>query len=142
MFDAGFHAGFNQVAGFRSIVLVIPQWFLHGFRDNRGTGEMHDRRHPPFTQQQGQQVLVARVAFNQLAVRDRRGKPFGQVVQNDDLVAFLQQVRGHMAADITGAAGQQDRLIAHDDVSSNNPFLRRSRSLRGRTPAYNMRGHA
>ena len=121
--DAGFHAGLDQVARFCSVVLVIPQGFLHGFRDNRGTREMHDRRHPPFPQQQGQQVLVARIAFNQLAVPDRRRKPFGQVVQDDDLVAFLQQVQGHMAADITGAAGQQDRLIAHDDVSSNNPFL-------------------
>ena len=110
--DAGFHAGFNQVAGFCSIVLVIPQGFLDGFRDDGGTGEMHDGAYLPFTQQEGQQVLVARVAFNQFTTCDRLCKPFGQVVQDDDLVAFLQQVQGDMAADIAGATGQQDTVLS------------------------------
>ncbi len=53
---------------------------------------------------------VAGIALDEgHALRHRPAKARGEVVEHDRRDAAIQQVEDHMAADITGAAGNEDR---------------------------------
>ena len=54
-------------------------------------------------------ALVAEVALDQRRLRrDRPGEAGRQVVEDDDPLAGIDQLPDHVAADIAGAAGDQD----------------------------------
>ena len=64
------------------------------------------------------ELLVAAVADNKRhAGRDRPVVAGGKIVEHDHALAGIDEFKHHVAADIAGSAGDQDR---HERVSRNN----------------------
>ena len=74
---------------------------------------MDDRLDAVLLDELGDQRLVAGIADDQRhALGDRPVEAGGQVVEHDDRLAGLDQRMDHVAADIAGAAGDQNRHVA------------------------------
>ena len=55
------------------------------------------------------QILIADVADDERGTRrDRPAEAGRQVVEDDDLLAGVEQLEHHVAADVAGSAGDQD----------------------------------
>ena len=71
---------------------------------------MDDGLDPVLTDQARDQCLVAAVAGDQRhAFRDRPWKAGREIVEHDDALAGVAELKHHVAADITGSAGDQYR---------------------------------
>ena len=75
-------------------------------------GEVHDRVDAVLAQQAADQLAIAGVADHQLAVHDRRAEAGDEIVEHDDLFVALAELANDMAADIPGAAGDEN---GHDE---------------------------
>lgn len=96
---------------------VIAEWIFHRLRRHRLCSEMDDRVDRFVRQYLCDQALVAELADNQFGF-SRHGptKPGREIVEDDNLLAVIEQFVDHMAADISGAACDQN---AHVDLTSN-----------------------
>jgi hypothetical protein len=74
---------------------------------------MHHRIDLVFHQEPRHQIVVTHIADNQIACSDGLAKTFGEIVDNDDLLARLTQLPHYMAADVTGTAGDQNCIFRH-----------------------------
>jgi nucleoside-diphosphate-sugar epimerase len=72
-------------------------------------GKVHDARHAVPSQRLAHGGDVGDVALHELAVADGVAVARNQVVVHDDLVAAAVQRLAGVAADVAGAAGDQDR---------------------------------
>ena len=71
---------------------------------------MNDRLDPVVANEASDEGLVAAVAGDQRhAIRDGRGESGRKIVEHDDALAGVAELKYHVAADIAGAAGDQDR---------------------------------
>ena len=91
------------------VVEVIAERIGDRIRHDDFRREMGDRIDFMFVDQPRDQFAVAEIAD-----RQRRGRGHGpgesgrQIVDDDDLFAGVDQPQSHMAADIAGAAGDQN----------------------------------
>ena len=98
-----------KAARIRNVVEVVAQRIADQLRHDDLGGEMGDRVNRMLLDQSGDQVRVARVADDELcAFGHGPGEAGGEVVENHDRFARIQQRQGHVAADIAGAAGDQN----------------------------------
>ena len=70
---------------------------------------MDDRLHAVFAHDAADELLIADVADDEGGVgRHRPAKAGRQVVEDDDALATIEELENHMAADVTGSAGNED----------------------------------
>ncbi len=119
---AGLDAAFEQAARLRRIVAVVAQRVGDRLRHDRSRGEMHDRADGVFGEHALDQCLVADLPDHQRGVEHGLAKAGAEVVEHDDAFARLAQLAHDVAADVAGAAGDQDRFRVHR-VSSDIRFL-------------------
>ncbi|GIX21854.1 MAG: hypothetical protein KatS3mg121_0637 [Gammaproteobacteria bacterium] len=113
MFDAVADAGFQQVARGAGVVAVILERVRHRFGHDGVRGEVHHRPHGVLAQQARDPIQIAAVADHQFAVQHRRPEAGGQIVQHHHLFAGFAELPDHVAADVAGAAGHQNRAFGH-----------------------------
>ena len=102
-------AAFDQGARLGGVVEVIAERIADRFRHDDLGGEMGDRVDFVLVDQPRRPVGVAEIADHQLgAVGHRPGEPGRQIVEDDDVLARVQEAERHMAADVAGAAGHQN----------------------------------
>ena len=76
-------------------------------------GEVHDRGHAVVLQRPADRRQVGDVALDDLAVPDRLAMSGDQAVERDNPVPRLVERLGRVAADIAGAAGDEDAPARH-----------------------------
>lgn len=108
---AGVAAGFQQVAGGAGVVAVVLERVGDRLRHDGVGGEVHHRVDVVGLQGLGHQVPVGHVALHEGAMQHRLPKAGGEVVQHHHPLAGLRQHERHVAANITGAAGDQDPFV-------------------------------
>ena len=60
-------------------------------------------------QQPPHEIVVADIAFDELGlIRHRPAKAGGEIVEDEEVFAGIEQLEHHMASDEAGAAGDQD----------------------------------
>ena len=137
---AAFDRAFDQRARIGGVVAVIAERIAHRIRHHDRGGEMDDRLDVMLADELRHQRLVAGLADDERhAFGDRPAMAGGQIVEHDDAFAGIGQFQHHLAADIAGAAGDQNRhglrpvlpiAPAYTD-SMNTPLCRRCGRHRG-----------
>ena len=89
------------------VIAVILRRQPHRLADVEKGGEVHDGENLAAPQGVPDRARVHDVAFDQLAELHRRAMARDQVVEDDDAVAGAMQRFGRVAADVTGAAGDE-----------------------------------
>ena len=72
---------------------------------------MHDGVDPVLRQQPRDECVIRDFADHQFAGGHCLAKALPQVIEDDDLLTGIGQLSDHMAADVTGPAGDQDGVI-------------------------------
>ena len=107
--DTAGDGGRDQRPRLDRVVEVVAERIGNRFRHDDRPGEMNDRLDAVLLDQMGDQGLVAAIAVDQLRLRrDRPAEAGRQVVEDDHVLAGIDQMPDHVAADIAGAAGDQD----------------------------------
>ena len=110
---------FDQIARLGHIVEVIAERVGDRFRNDDLGRKMGDRLDLVLLDEPADQAAVAKIADRERRrFRNRPGEPGREVVDDDDLLAGVDQSQRHVTADIAGAAGNQNAHFA---------ILRRSR---------------
>ena len=90
-----------QAAG--HIIVKVLVRILHRFADQRVCSKVHHRFRPFRAHQVGQSRFVGQVALDKFrAAVDGVSVPFGQVIENGDVVPSIEQILNANAADIAG----------------------------------------
>ena len=108
MLHPGLHAAFEQVARGASVVAVVLERVGDGFRHDDVRGEVQHAFDLARAQQHRDHVAVGRVADHEVAVQHGRAEAGREVVEHDDVLAALTELANHVAADVAGAAGDED----------------------------------
>ena len=99
----------DERARFASVVAVIAERIGDQFRHDDRPGEMNDGVDAMGQEQPEQKIAVAGIARDEFVVcRDRPAESGGQIVENDDVLAGIEQSEHHMAADIARPARDQN----------------------------------
>ena len=70
---------------------------------------MDDRLHAVLAHDAADELLIADVADDERGIgRHRPAKAGRQVVEDDDALATVEELEHHVAADVTGSAGDED----------------------------------
>jgi len=110
----GLDRGSEERAGLGGVVVVVLQRVLDRFRHDDRPGEVHDRADPLFGEDAGEQRAILDVAFvERHAVGDGEAEARGQVVDDADGHAPVRQREDRMAADVAGAAGDENGRKRH-----------------------------
>ena len=129
MADVVRHRGRDQGTAVGGVVAVVFQRVGHRLGNNDRSGEMHDGVDRVFSDQPADQGFVSDIAQRERHIRrDSPSEARRQIVQHDDAAAGICERQYGMAADIAGAAGDQDRasLVAcHQDLPLVRPMCRR-----------------
>src|SRR5262249_24076976 len=108
----GFDRGVDQGAGVDRVVAVVAERIADRvWHDDRG-GEMDNGVDPMRGDERAYARLVSGIAGDER--RARRHRPVearGQIIEHHDLVSGLEEGVNHVAADVAGAAGNQDRHV-------------------------------
>ncbi len=109
MRDLAFDRRGDQRARLHGVVEVVAERIGDRFRHHDRAGEMDDGVDAMASTAAGDQRLVADVALDETRpVRHRPAEPGRQIVEHHDLLAGVEQLEHHVAADIAGAAGDQN----------------------------------
>ncbi len=101
--DAFQHAGFDQCARRRGVVGIVEEGVLHGLRHHHRAREMDHRVDAQILDQLAHQRDVGDVAFDESRGFGHQAAYTGtEIVQNDGMLAPVDQRMNHMAADIPG----------------------------------------
>ena len=103
----------EQVARRAGVVAVILERIAHRFRYDGIGGEVHDGIDLVLSQHAVHQLAVADVADDQRRIAHRLAKAGVEIVEHHHALAARLQLQQHMAADVAGAAGDQDRFLGH-----------------------------
>ena len=103
------------------VVVVVRKRLLEGFGDRFGGGKVAHRADLVAAKGPFKRCAIAHIALDQgdIAVGgapqrgDRRRRAVGEVVQHHHVVIGVQQRRRGVAADVAGAARDEDRAGAH-----------------------------
>ena len=109
MAHAVLRAGLQEVARRAGVVAVVFEGIADGFGDDGMRGEVQHGVDAVFTQQAADELAVADLADDQRGIERRLAEARGQVVEHDDPLAAFAQLQDHVAADVAGAAGDEDR---------------------------------
>ena len=90
------------------IVAVIARRIAHRFANVEKRGEVHDREDVVAAQRAPHGRHIRDVALDQLAILDGLAVTGDEVVEDDDAMTGLMQRLGGMAADVAGAAGDEN----------------------------------
>ncbi len=113
MLDAGGEGELEQGAARAGVVAVVSQRIGDRFRHDRSCGKMHDRVDVEALEQRLQAGRIPGIPDDELAMQDRAAKARREVVEHDDVLAGLAELAHDVAADITGAAGDENCLSLH-----------------------------
>ena len=114
--DAVSLATAQQVARAGGVVAIVFERVCDRLGHDRVGGEMHDGVHRVLLQQAADQLAIAGIADDQVAMDDRIGKTGAEVIEHHHVVTGFAELADHMAADITGAAGDENGVsFGHDD---------------------------
>ena len=109
MAHAGGGAAREQAARRAGVVAVVLQRIAHRLGHDRVRGEMHDGVDRVLAEHALDQRAIADVADDELARRAYRfAKSGAEIVEHDDRLAALAQLQRDVAADVAGAAGDED----------------------------------
>ena len=112
MADAALHRRRDQRARLDRVVEVVAERIGDRIRHHDRAGEMDDRLDVVLRDQPANEFFVADIAIVEPRFwRDRPLETGGQVVEDNHVLAGVDQPPDHVAADIAGAAGDQN---AHD----------------------------
>ena len=101
----------SKAARGAGVVAVVLERQRHGLGHDGVRGEVHDRIDLVLRQQPRHQRMIADIADDEFAGGDRLPEALAEIVEDDDLLAGLAQLPHHVAADVAGAAGDQDRCV-------------------------------
>ncbi len=120
---AGLDRRLDQRARIDRVVAVIAERIGDRFRHHDRGGEMDDRVDPVLRDQRGHQRLIAALADDEGGARPATAqrKPVVRLSSTTTRSPASTQRVNHMAADIAGAAGDQDRH--RFDLPNRSPFL-------------------
>ncbi len=109
MLDAAIDGAGEQRARHRGVVQIIAERIADRVGHDDLRGEMDDRIDAVLGEKLGHEVLVAEIADDQRHVVRHGGTEAGrQVVEHDHLLAGCDEFENGVAADITGAARDED----------------------------------
>ena len=110
MANSAVHRALDQRAGIDRVVAIIAERIADRLRNDDRSGEVNDGVDAMLADQPLDQRLIAAVADNERhALGDRPGKAGRQIVEHHHRLAGVGEFEHHMAADIAGSAGDQDR---------------------------------
>ncbi len=110
MAHAAFDRAFDQRPRVHGVVAVVAERIGDRLGHHDRAGEVNDRVDAVFLDQRGDQGLIADVADLELGARRHRPRePGGQIVEHHHGLAGVDERVDHVAADVAGAAGNQDR---------------------------------
>src|SRR5438552_12534658 len=102
----------HRVEKIEAVGDVIPKIFgrvLHRFADERAGGEMHDRIGPMLRQRFLDRLSILQIAFDELRARvDRGAMAFAEIIEDADLMAFVEQQLGANASDVASATDNEN----------------------------------
>ena len=110
MAHATLDGGLDQGTRFHRIVEIVAERIANRVRHHDRGGEMDDGVDPMLGHQCAHEPLITDVPDDQGRV-PRHGpiETGGEIVKHHDPLAGIEQRVNHMASDIPGAAGDQDR---------------------------------
>ena len=106
--DAGLHHGIEQGERSGDIVGEVAGWFAHGFADGDEGGEVDDGVALLRLHEVGERGGIGEVELMQPAGGHVVAMAFGEVVDNGDVVALLEQEADGVGTDIAGSASHED----------------------------------
>ena len=119
MLHAALDGAFDQRARIHRVVLVIAERIGDRVRHHDRGGEMDDGVYAVLRHELGHQRLIASLADDDRhALRHRPIEAGGEIVEHDHALAGIDQRVDHVASDIAGAAGDQDRHDGEPDCRS------------------------
>ena len=112
--DTGRHRDLDEGPRLHRVVEIVAERIDDRVGDDDRAREMHDGVDAVLAHDGAREILVAHVADDERRLR-RHGppEPRGQIVENHDLFAGLDEFENHVAADIAGAARNQDSHFDH-----------------------------
>jgi len=97
---------FQQRERVRSVVAEILLGEFHGFAGFDGRGQMHDAIDAVGGENAIEGLAIGGVSYDEFGPGRHCGfVAVAQIVEDDDLEAFLEEQRGDRASDISGASG-------------------------------------
>ena len=115
MLHAAIDRAGEQRARHRGVVQIIAERIGERIRHDDFGGEMDDRLDVVLGEKLGHEILVAEIADDQRHLIRHGGPEAGrQIVEDDDLLARRDEFEHRMAADIAGAARDED---GHDRLA-------------------------
>ena len=103
------YAGGDELGAQHRVVEQVAERFAHAGADLDQGGEVEYRVPWPVGQHGVDRDLVGQLGHHQRhAIGHRRAMPGRKVVEHDDVLAARGQQRNEVAADIAGAAGDQE----------------------------------
>ena len=120
VFDVGRTHGGDETQGAVDVVVVILERLSNGFTDRFQTCEVDHRFNGVVVKDLGHQRFVTDVAFHERRVftaktfnhRQHAALTVAQVVENDDVMAVLQQLHAGMTTDVTATTCYQNSHIS------------------------------
>ncbi len=110
MADAVIHGAFDKSARVDGVVAIVRERIADRVGNNDRSGEVDNRFDVMLANEIGDQRLVASVADHEW--RTLGHSPVvagGKVIEHDDGFAGIEQLKNHVAADVAGSAGNEDR---------------------------------
>ena len=105
-----FHCAFDQRPRIDGVVAIVAERLTHRVRHHDRRRKVDDGVDPVVTDEPRHQRLIAGLADDQRhAFGNRRAMSRREIVEDDHPLAGIDEVAHHLAADIAGAAGDQDR---------------------------------
>ena len=119
MLDAAIDRALDQRARVHGVVAVVAERIAHRIRHDDRRGEMDDGFDTVFTNEPCHERLIAGLADDERYVLGKRpGKAGRQIVEHHDALAGIGKLVHHVAADVAGSAGDQDRHMSGIHCSS------------------------
>ncbi len=113
MFHFSGHRGGEQGAALHRIVEIIAERVADGFGHDDLRRKMNEGVDRLGTNQVGNELIIADVADDQLCPRRHRSpKSRRKIVENNDILAGIDELQHHVGANIACPARHQDRHAA------------------------------
>ena len=104
------NGGFDEVARFHRVAEIIAERIGHGFGYHDLRGEVRDRVDGVLGDEPQHKRGISRIPANESrAVGHGGSKTRREIVENDHFFTGIEELEHHMAADVAGAAGHQNR---------------------------------
>ena len=107
--DSHLDRDLHEGARLDGVVMIVAQRIDDRLRHDDRAGEVDDRLHAVLAHDAADELLVPDIADDQRRIgRHRPAEAGRQIVEDDDALPAVEELENHMAADITGSAGDED----------------------------------